>query len=81
MSDQFNRFAKNVFSRPSHNTHVWFSAEFEYELKKPREFNLENKNFTLIKDRLNESILDNWYFVRIIENRICVQQWVPFNQY
>lgn len=81
VSENFNRFTKNIFSTTPQNSHVWFTLEYDYELKKPRENHLDIKNFILIKDRLNHSVLDNWYFVRTFENKITVQQWVPFNQF
>lgn len=81
MAENFSGFAKNVFKTLSGNSHVWFAAEFTYELKKPRQGHLGRKEFLLIKDRLNKSILDNWYFVRTNEQKIVVHQWVPFNQF
>lgn len=81
VSENFNRFTKNVFKSAPQNSHVWFSVEYDYELKKPRENHLALKKFILIKDRLNHSLLDNWYFVRTDKNKITIQQWVPFNQF
>jgi hypothetical protein len=81
VSENFNRFAKNIFSVTPQNSHVWFTLEYDYELKKPREYHLKTNHFILVKDRLNHSILDNWYFVRTFDNKITVQQWVPFNQF
>ena len=80
VAEQFAAFGKNIFKQTPVNTHIWFSAEFTFELKKPREKNLGARNFILVKDRLNRSVLDNWYFVRTRENKITVQQWVPINQ-
>ncbi len=80
VADHLGSFSKNIFKRPPVNSHVWFSVEFTYELKKPRENNLGQRHFTLIKDRMNKSILDNWYFVRTQDQIITVQQWLPINQ-
>lgn len=81
VSENFNRFSKNIFQTPPQNTHVWFSVEFDFELKKPRHQYLGDKKFILVQDRMNQAVLDNWYFVRTAENKITVQQWVPFNQF
>ncbi len=81
VTESFGAFTKNIFKKTPQNSHVWFSAEFKYELKKPREKTLDERQFILIKDRLNKSVLDNWYLVRTEEDRITVQQWVPFNQF
>jgi hypothetical protein len=81
VSEKFNRFAKNVFRTLPQNSHVWFSVEFEYELKKPRENDLGQKEFILVNDRKTLSVLDNWFFCRTNNYILSVEQWVPFNQF
>ena len=81
VAENFGPYVKNIFKRSPENSHVWFSAEFKYELKKPREKTLDDRHFILVKDRLNKSVLDNWYLIRTLGNNITVQQWVPFNQF
>jgi hypothetical protein len=81
MAENYAGFAKHVFRSAPQNSHIWLTVEFSYELKKPRDGFLGERKFIFVKDRLNRSILDNWYFIRLKQDRIAVQQWVPFNQY
>lgn len=81
VTEHFGGFAKNIFKTFPGNSHIWFAAEFTYEMQKPRTGNLGRKEFIMVKDRQNKSVLDNWYFVRTSENKIVVHQWVPFNQF
>lgn len=81
VAENFGGFSKNIFKTAPENSHVWFSAEFVYEMQKPRNGHLGRKEFILVKDRQNKSVLDNWYFIRTSENKIVVHQWVPFNQF
>lgn len=81
ISESLVGFGKNIYKASSQNSHVWFTTEFSYELRKPRTEDLGLRKFILVKDRLNKSVLDNWYFVQINKTKISVQQWVPFNQF
>ncbi len=81
MAESFASYAKNIFKVSPENSHIWFAVEFNYEMKKPRDGDLGRKEFILVKDRQNKSILDNWYFIRTLGSTITVYQWVPFNQY
>jgi hypothetical protein len=81
LAESFAGYSKNIFKTPPENSHIWFAAEFNYEMKKPRDGDLGRREFFLVKDRQNKAILDNWYFVRTSGLKITVCQWVPFNQY
>lgn len=81
MAENFLGYAKNIFSQFPENSHIWFAAEFSYEMKKPRDGDLGRREFILVKDRQIKTIIDNWYFVRTSGSKITVYQWVPFNQY
>lgn len=79
--ENFAGYEKNIFKTSPQNSHVWFAAEFNYELKKPRDGDLGRREFFLVKDRQNKTILDNWYFVRMLGQKVTIHQWVPFNQF
>ncbi|MBC7419312.1 MAG: hypothetical protein H7328_01170 [Bdellovibrio sp.] len=75
------KLKNNIFSQSTKNSHVWFSTEFNYSLKNPRDGFLGKHSFILVFDSANESILDNWYFCHFESDRLLVQQWVPYHQY
>lgn len=81
IAESCGRFAKNIFKTSPAHSHIWFAAEFDYELQKPRNGSLGRKEFVLVQDRQNKSVLDNWYFIRTSDNKIVIHQWVPFNQF
>lgn len=81
MAESFSGYAKNVFKTSPENSHIWFATEFDFEMKKPRNGDLGRKEFFLVRDRQNKTILDNWYFVRTSGNKITIYQWVPYNQH
>jgi len=81
LAETFAGYAKNIFKTTPENSHIWFAAEFNYEMKKPRDGDLGRREFFLVRDRQSKTILDNWYFVRTSGTKITVYQWVPFNQY
>lgn len=85
VSEAMTKYTKNVFNRAPKNSHIWFCAEFEYELKKPREKKLSQSQFLFINDSLNQSILDNWFLIEVKnkknQNILQVKQWVPYHQF
>ncbi len=81
VSETVAAMTKNILSGKAQNSHIWFSSQFEYELKMPRSGVLNSKNFLIVKDSLNESLIDNWYFCYLHHSKLTVQQWVPYNQH
>lgn len=81
LAESFAGYSKNIFKTQPENSHIWFATEFDYEMKKPRTGDLGRREFFLIKDHQNKTILDNWYFVRTLGSKITIHQWVPFNQF
>ncbi len=81
ISDTLMHFKNSPLSGKTTHSHAWFSVQFSYELKSPRNGTIDSLQLMLINNSKNESLIDNWYFCHLDQGSITIQQWVPFSQY
>lgn len=81
IAERLRDFKNSPLSGTTMNSHVWFSVQFNFELKSPREGVAVPHNLLLINNSDSESIIDNWYFCQLDKGLATIQQWVPFNQH
>lgn len=79
ITDVFLESPRILRQKPE-KSHVWLKLEFKYELTKPRDQFYQSSNLFLVHDKDYDSVIDNWYYIQLLSDKICVQQWIPYHQ-
>lgn len=75
-------YARSIkyFKKLSVQANTWVGYEYEVEYNRPLQPSKESKEFWLVSEPENTSLIDNWFLIRLMENKIIVWQWVPTAQ-